>query len=279
MRLSAEADHARPAATESWVAPPRRRRLSPYARHRLWALLALVVIGGPAFLIGGLHWEGDVDLDEAVARFRAAGPRAAVAVPGLPEPGVYRYRTTGGELVSFLDYHRDYSSTTMRIVTRHGCGVREEQWFLVQHLEYYDRCGSELPAYGTDIAYWWTHGTQDFRCDPGGSFDMAGRSPGDKVTWSCRDEDTRADQVTEYLGDEDMVVEGRTVRARHTRWVTTFSGATVGTATVDDWFHPETGLVLREKRVIGLGVGSPFVGDLAYLDDSDFTVVSLQPVR
>lgn len=267
------------ATAEPWAAPARRRRLSAYARHRLWALVGLVVIGGPAFLIGGLYWEGDVTLDEAVAMFRAAGADAAVAVPGLPEPGVYEYRTTGGEFVSFLDYRREYSSTTMRIVTRHGCGVREEQWFLVQHLEYYDRCGSELPSYGTDIAYWWTHGTQDFRCRPGGSFDMAGRSPGDRVEWTCSDEDTRADQVTEYLGDEDVVVGGQAVRARHTRWITTFSGATVGTATVDDWFHPETGLVLREKRVIGLKVGSPFVGELGYLDDSDFTVVSLRPAR
>jgi hypothetical protein len=264
---------------EKWAAPPRRRRLSSRARHRLLALAGLVVIGGPAFLIGGLHWVGHLDADEARARFRAAGPAAAEEVAGLPRPGVYEYRTTGGEDISFLDYHRTYSATTVRIVTRHGCGVREEQWFLVQHIEYYDRCGETLVGYGTDIAYWWTHGTQDFRCDPGGSFDMAGRRPGDRVTWHCRDEDTQAAQVTEYIADEDITVGATTIRARHTRWTTTFSGATKGTAVVEDWFDPSTGLVLREKRVIGLRVGSPFVGAVGYTDNSDFTLLSTTPLR
>ena len=263
-----------------WAAPPRRRRWSKAAKRRVWVAVLVVVIGAPAFVIGGTFWVSDLDLDEAVARFRAAGPAAAgSAGPGLPEPGVYRYRTTGGERISFLDYDRDYSDVTMRIVTRHGCGVREEQWFLVQHIEYYDRCGEALPAYGTDIAYWWTHGTQDFVCEPGGSFDMSGRRPGDRVEWTCADEDTKAAQVTEYLGDEEVVVGGQAIRARHTRWVTTFSGATVGVATVEDWFHPATGLVLRERRAIGLRVGSPFVGRLDYVDQSEFTLLALTPAR
>jgi hypothetical protein len=238
-----------------------------------------VVVGGPAFIIGGRYWVSSVGLDDALARFRAAGPVAAAPVPGLPEPGVYRYRTTGGEHISFLDYRRDYSATTMRIVTARGCGVREQQWFLVQHLEYYDRCGDALDSYGTDIAFWWTHGTQAFRCQPGGSFDMAGHRPADQVTWSCADEDTDAAQLTQYVADETVEVGGVAVPARHTRWITTFSGATRGTATVDDWFAPDTGLVLHEHREIGLRVGSPFVGSVAYVDSSDFTVLSLTPAR
>ena len=263
----------------AWVAPPPRRRLSRSARRRLVVLAVALPLLGIAFVWGGRYWIGHVDPDEALARFRAAGPSAAVPVPGLPTPGVYRYRTSGGERISFLEYRRDYSGVTTRIVTRRGCGVREEHWFLVQHLEYYDRCGEALPAYGTDIAYWWTHGTQDFRCQPGGSFDMAGRARGERVTWQCGDEDTQAAQVTEHIGDEDLAIDGRPVRARHTRWTTTFSGATTGVATVDDWFDPATGLVLRERRAIGLRVGSPFVGRLDYVDQSEFTLLSLEPLR
>lgn len=262
----------------AWAAPPKIRRLSPYWKHRLVALGVVLAVGLPLFIIGGKYWVGHVDLDEAVARFRSAGPAAAELVAGLPEPGVYRYRTSGGERISFLDYKRSYSPTTVRIITRHGCGVREDQWFVVQHLEYYDRCGSALAGYGTDIAYWWTHGTQDFRCD-GGSFDMAGHRPGDEVTWSCRDEDTRAAQKTEYVADEEVVVDGRSMPARHTRWTTIFSGATIGAAVVDDWFDPSTGLVLKEKRAIGLRVGSPFVGDIDYVDESEFVLLSLTPSR
>jgi hypothetical protein len=247
-------------------------------RHRLVAFGALVVVGAPTFLIGGMLWEGRVEPAEAVARFRARGPAAARAVPGLPEPGVYRYRTTGGEQVSFLHYRRDYPSTTVRIVTSRGCGVREEQWFLVQHLEYYDRCGAALPTYGTDIAYWWTHGTQDFRCD-GGSFDGADLARGQRATWRCADEDTKAGQTTERVGDERVGVAGRDLAARHTRWTTVFSGATSGGAVVDDWFDPATGLVLREERHIGLEVGSPFVGRLTYADNSTYELLSTTPDR
>ena len=235
-------------------------------------------MGGPAFLLGGRWWVHPVDPDRALARFRAAGPEAAAVVDGLPVPGVYRYRTTGGERVSFLDYRRDYSPVTTRIVTRHGCGVRETQLFLVQHVEYYDRCGERLVSYGTDIAYWWTHGTQDFTCD-GGSFDASGMRPGDRVEWQCGDEDTDAAQVTEYVGDEEIEIDGRVVTARHTRWTTVFSKATRGTAVVDDWFDPRTGLVLMERRNIGLRVGSPFVGDLSYIDVSDYLLLSTEPAR
>jgi hypothetical protein len=252
--------------------------VTPGARHRLVALGATVVIGVPAFVFGGTYWVSEVTPAEALARFRAQGG-AGVAPAGLPETGVYRYRTTGGEHISFLDYRRDYPSTTVRVVTARGCGVRETQWFLEQHVEYYDRCGGGLAAYGTDIAYWWTHGTQDFKCS-GGSFDAAGMQAGETARWRCADEDTLAEQETTYVGDEDVSVGGGVpLAARHTRWVTRFSGATEGTATVDDWFNAANGLVLRESRNIGLKVGSVFVGDVTYVDISSFALESLSPSR
>ncbi len=247
-------------------------------RHRLVAFGVLVAVGIPAFLVGGRYWVDAIDPSEAVARFRAAGPSAAAPVAGLPVPGVYRYRTTGGERISLFDYRRHYSPVTVRIVTRYGCGVREQQWFLVQHLEYYDRCASALPSYGTDIAYWWTHGTQAFKCTSG-SFDGADLAPGGRSNWECRDEDTKAAQTVEYVADEPVEVAGRTTMARHTRWTTVFSGATDGGAVVDDWFAPTDGLVLREERHIGLRVGSPFVGRLTYADNSTYELLSTTPDR
>ena len=252
-------------------------------RRRLLSILLavdLLLLSGGLFLVGGRQWSGDIDLEEALTRFRAAGVAATQGAParGLPAPGVYRYATTGGEWVSLFDTYRAYSPTTLRIVTRRGCGVREEQFFVTQHLEYYDRCGPELVTYGTDVAYWWTHGTQDFRCQ-GGSFDMAGMRPGDRVEWECSDEDTRARQITEYIGDELVEVEGVPLPARHTRWTTLFSGATIGGALVDDWFDPSTGLLLKETRDIALQVGSQFVGRLDYTDKSAYTLLSVTPSR
>ena len=257
------------------------RSQRPLKRHLLVLLVVdLFLLSGGLFLVAGRYWSADTDLEEALTRFRAAGPAAttAEAVPGLPAPGVYRYATTGGEWVSLFDTYRAYSSTTARIVTRRGCGVREEQFFVTQHLEYYDRCGSRLVAYGTDIAYWWTHGTQDFTCE-GGSFDMADKRPGDRVEWDCADEDTKAHQITEYIGDETVEVGGVPLPARHVRWTTLFSGATIGGAVVEDWFDPVSGLVLRETRDIALKVGSQFVGRLDYTDKSAFTLLAVTPDR
>ncbi len=239
--------------------------------------MLLVALGGPVFLAAGLAWRHPVHVDEAVARFRRAGPAAARPVEGLPEPGVYRYATTGGERVSFLDHRRRYSPVTTRLVTSRGCGVREEQLFLRQHVEYYDRCAERLVSYGTDIAYWWTHGTQDFVCD-GGVFDGTRLAVGERSEWECGDEDTRARQVVERLADDTVEVDGERLPARRTRWITYFTGATRGTATVDDWFDPVTGLVLREERNIGLRVGSPFVGQLSYIDVSGYRLLSTVPL-
>ena len=247
-------------------------------RARLVAVLLAAVATGQGFIVSGLFWVDGVGVDQAVARFRAAGAEAAEPAPGLPVPGVYRYRTTGGETVSFLGYRRDYTPVTTRTITRHGCGVREVQRFLAQHLEYYDRCGNALVGYGTDIAYWWTSGTQDFRCGPG-SFDGADLASGGRVEWHCADEDTQARQITEHLGDEEVEVGGARVPARHTRWTTIFSGATTGSAVVHDWFDPRTGLVLRETRDIALRVGSPFVGMLDYRDVSTYDLLSTEPRR
>ena len=248
------------------------------ARRRLLAIAIAIVLCLGLFLLAGTVWEDSIDRDQAVKRFRSAGPAAAEVVGGLPEPGVYAYRTTGGEKVSFLEYERPYSSTTYRIVTKRGCGVREEQNFLVQHVEYYDRCGPRLTAYGTDIAFWWTHGTQDFTCT-GGSFDASDVPVQGQVEWECRDEDTVARQITANLGDEPIEVDGEAIDARHVRWTTIFDGATKGAAVVEDWFDPDTGLVLKETRNIGLRVGSPFIGDISYIDVSDYVLQSTTPAR
>ena len=249
-----------------------------HRRRKLVLGLLVVVAVGQAFIVAGLFWSDPVSVEQAVVGFRAAGADAARPAPGLPVPGVYRYRTTGGETVSFLRYRRDYSPITTRTVTRRGCGVREVQLFLAQHLEYYDRCGAALVGYGTDIAYWWTHGTQDFRCGPG-SFDGSDLAAGGRAEWRCADEDTRARQITEHLGEEEVEVDGARLRARHTRWTTIFSGATTGSAVVDDWFDLRTGLVLRETRNIALRVGSPFVGSLDYRDVSTYDLLSQEPLR
>jgi hypothetical protein len=102
---------------------------------------------------------------------------------------------------------------------------------------------------------------------------------GEPAIWECHDEDTNALQTTENLGDEELSVEGTVMKARHTRWTTVFDGATKGAAVVEDWFDVETGLVLRETRNIGLRVGSPFIGDIAYLDVSEYTLLSTTPDR
>ena len=46
---------------------------------------------------------------------------------------------------------------------------------------------------------------------------------------------------------------------------------------VEDWFDVDTGLVLKETRNIGLRVGSPFIGDLSYIDVSEYALLSTTP--
>ena len=215
-------------------------------------------MGGPAFLIGGTHWRTASTGDEAVARFRAAGPAAAASrPPACPCPASTATGPPAGRGCRSSTTDRDYTPVTHRIVTRHGCGIREEQFFLVQHLEYYDRCGERLVAYGTDIAFWWTHGTQDFACT-GGSFDGAGLRAGGagRVGVRRRGHPGPRRPPSTWATRRSRSTGGRS-RPATPGGRRSSTGATKGAAVVDDWFDLDTGLVLRETRNIGLRVGSP----------------------
>lgn len=258
--------------------------------RRSWSVRALaafdvlaLVVG--LFLVVGRSWVGGVSRRQAIGHYRDSvgsgvlDPPASTVANGLPAPGVYRYKTAGGERLSLFGIHRTYSGTTMRVVTSlPGCGVRERQYFLVQHVDQYDRCGDVLVAYGTDLAYYFTHHQHTYVCQ-GGSFDMGDARPGVTTTWSCGDKATQTRETTRYVADETVSVGGFDVAARHTQRVTVFSGATLGRAVVDDWFDSGTGLVLREHREVGLRFGSPFGGHITYTDKSEMTVLSLEPDR
>ena len=106
----------------------------------LRALLILVLL---AIVAGGFwvwHRAGSstpVDQDAAVREFRGAGGAAGAGRPGVPRPGVYRFRQSGSERGGIGPVHlsRSLPGTALYVVTPEPGGYREDLDISEEHTE------------------------------------------------------------------------------------------------------------------------------------------------
>jgi hypothetical protein len=226
---------------------------------RLLAVLLAAVLGLDAFVVYGATVTHPVGLTEAVARFRAA--------PGDgPVDGVYLYDTTGYERVDRLGIKRDYPRVSARIV-RHGggCGAREEIVLFREHTETYTSCDGALTGFGTRLTYFFVPSVTALSCDPRGA---------------CRDaaHDVRATVDVAPGGRGAATVGGVALPCRRLVVTTVLTGANAGGAR-RDLCVADSGLVLTERRSVGVVARSAFVGRVAYTEEATFTLRSTVPVR
>ncbi len=227
------------------------------------ATLALVA-ATDVFLLYGAHAADPVTPDEAVARYRAAPGGDAT---GGPPPGVYLYDTAGFAAVDALGVRRDYPAVSTRIVrARPGCGWREEVALFAEHVETYDTCAGRPAGFGTRLVYFAVPSETDLACAADG-------------TCHDPDNDVSATLTTHRGGHGAAVVGGRTVRCVNVSLRTVLRGSTAGGAVRDLCVEPATGLVLTERRSVGLVARSRFVGRVTYTEHATFTLRSLEPLR
>lgn len=226
---------------------------------RLVAALLAVVLGLDAFLVYGATVDHPVRLAEAVARFRA-GPGGAAG------DGVYLYDTTGYERVDRLGIHRAYPRVSARIL-RHtgGCGAREEVVLFREHSETYMSCNGAPTGFGTRLTYFFVPSVTALSCDARGA---------------CRDaaHDVRATLTVADGGPGTALVGGVPLPCRRVVVTTVLTGSNAGGARRDLCVAP-SGLVLTERRSVGVVARSAFVGRVAYSEEATFTLRSTVPVR
>ena len=259
------------------------------ANHRILALgmgaavtVGLVGIGLWFFLFRSPATQ--VDLSQALRLYRQAQrPGTATADPRLPPPGVYRYRTSGGEQLSLGGIARTFPAVTQMIVTGTRCATMDWEPF-EQHVEGLVECPAtgqgvrvdSLPTY-EEIAG--IRSTTDIRCPPDAY--LVPPRPAVGATWraTCAAPGTAVAYAGQLLGTSSVDVAGRVVPALHVRITLTISGAESGSNPTDYWLAERSGVILRQQETVALGQRNGPLGSVRYSEEMTISLDALSPTR
>jgi len=234
-------------------------------QHRVLSvlLLAMVIVacaGGTAWALVFRTVSSPVSLRQALRTYRREqSAKILESVRNrLPAPGVYTYRTRGGEGLSLMGVGRSFPASSSMIVVDSGCAT--VSWVpIAQHTEETVLCRQSdgaltTPELVTEESIVGSDTRSVVRCPPtayllppepaaGGRWRatcvLAGA--GEKVALEGQD-----------LGPATAVVGGRRVPVEHTRVTLTYAGTVRGTNPTDYWLVPGSGLIVREQETVAM---------------------------
>lgn len=256
-------------------------------QHRLLSVLILAFVivssaGGTAWAIVFRTVSSPVGLREALRIYRKEQAEKVVLTlrNHLPSPGVYAYRTTGGESLTLPGMGRAFPPTTSMIVTGGACAA--VSWVpLVQHTETTTECpgpggGFTVPRLVTEESIAGTNTTSTVWCPATAYLLPPDPSPGRTWAATCRLQSPaeKVPLVGEVLGQSTMSVGGRSVTVEHTRVTLTFDGSQAGTNPTEFWMVPSSGLIVQEKEDVEATSGS-----VGYSEHMLSTLSNLEPLR
>ena len=241
-------------------------------------LLALVAVG---WVLWHQSSTTPVTVGQAKRSFRSQ-QRPGRRLPGLPAPGVYRYRTTGGERLSVGSVHREFPSMTDVVVVDGKCASLD--WVpLEEHTEELTECrtpgGTTTPSSTSTERITALSTSEPITCGPG-----AYLLPSDPVagsTWSasCTSGNTRIALTGSVIGVATVNVSGKSLAAEHVRVELDFTGDEHGTNPCDYWIAPDDGMVLREVERVDLSESVGPLGTVHYTEQMSISLASTTPLR
>ena len=256
-------------------------------QHRVLSvlILALVIVssaGGTAWALVFRTVSSPVGLREALRIYRREQTEKVLQTlrNHLPSPGVYSYRTSGGESLSLPGMDRSFPSTTSMIVTGANCAVIS--WVpLEQHTETTTECvgpdgGFTVPRLVTQESIAGTEATSTVTCPATAYLLPSGATAGQKWAATCALQNP-AEKVAftgEALGASTMSIAGHAVAVEHTRFTLTFDGSQAGMNPTDFWIVPSSGLVVQEKEEVSVTSGG-----VHYSENMLSTLTGLSPLR
>lgn len=259
-------------------------------QHRVLSvlILALVIVssaGGTAWALVFRTVSSPVGLREALRMYRREQTDRVLQTlrNHLPSPGVYSYRTSGGESLSLPGMGRSFPPATSMIVTAGTGGTcASVSWVpLTQHTETTTECtgpdgGLTVPRLVTQESIAGTSTTSTVDC-PATAYLLAPRATtGQKWAATCALQ-SPAEKVAlagEALGESTMSIAGHSVTVEHTRLVLTFDGSQDGRNPTDFWIVPSNGLIVQEKEAVAATSGG-----VSYSENMLSTLTSLSPLR
>jgi hypothetical protein len=211
----------------------------------------------------------------------ADGDREERAGPRRPQPGVYRYATTGGDRLSMRGSARDYPETTSVTIRHDDCGFTQRWDVFDERWEERTWCVEDGPRQMMAMSSYrefFGHGVRtDLRCD-GSAPSPEAVEPGAGWMVVCENGDTRATTSIE-VGDEARIeVDGERVDTLHLSLEATVEGETEGRMSGEQWIAPETGLLVRERWETEVETSGP-MGPITYREDYTLLLESTEPAR
>jgi hypothetical protein len=210
-------------------------------------------------------------------------PAATTTDNGLAPPGVYRYRTSGSESLSFAGTDRGFPSDTDIVVTGARCDT--DQWeALAEHVEAMVVCrgpGKSIEMVSS-TTYEQIAGITDksvLTCSRGTYLVPPDPAPGAQWRSSCRSPGLRVTVTGRVVGSEPVRVGKATVSALHTRVVLHFAGSETGSSPADYWFSSGDGLILRQRETSSISQAAGPLGAIHYSEQMQVVLESLVPAR
>ncbi len=256
-------------------------------QHRVLSVLILAVVivttaGGTAWALVFRTVSSPVGLREALRVYRKDQTAKVLGSlrAHLPAPGVYTYRTSGGESLSLVGMSRGFPSRTSMVVADDLCAT--VSWLpLVEHTETTTICatsggGLQLPRLVTFESIAGSQTTSTITC-PATAWLLPPNSSKD-THWSAAcflvNPKERVSMTGVNLGPSIMTVAGQAVDVDHVRVDLRFEGAQSGTNPTDFWVVPSTGLIVRERELV-----SADQGGVHYSESMDAVLTGLSPRR
>jgi hypothetical protein len=256
-------------------------------QHRWLSVLVLAFIilssaGGTAWALVFRTVSSPVGLREALRMYRKEQSEKMLSSlrAHLPGPGVYSYRTSGGEGLNLVGVQRGFPSETSMIVTDGRCAT--VIWVpITQHTESTTVCAAvdgalSVPQLVTHEDIAGTSTTATLTCPATAYLLPAGAAPGQRWSGTCT-LSSPAEKVAvtgEALGPATMTIGGSNVSVEHTRLTFTYRGGAQGTNPTDYWVVPSTGLIVREKEMVSVTQGGAH-----YSENMDTVLTGLVPAR
>jgi hypothetical protein len=256
-------------------------------QHRMLSVIALALIivscaGGTAWALVFRTVSSPVGLREALRMYRKeqTGKMLASLRNRLPAPGVYTYRTSGGESLNLVGVARSFPETTSMIVADGRCAT--VSWVpIAQHTEATTFCSASngaltVPKLVTDESIAGSTTTSTITCPANSYLLPAGVQTGQRwhATCSLADPAEKIGLTGQALGRSIMAVGGHPVPVTHARITLTFKGSEHGLNPTDYWVVPATGLIVREKETVAVTQGS-----VRYSENMETTLAGLNPAR
>ena len=256
-------------------------------QHRVLSVLVLATVMGAC--AGGTAWalifrtvSSPVTLREALRIYRREQTAKVVASVHnrLPAPGVYTYRTSGGEGLNLIGVQRGFPATTSMIVTEGRCAT--VTWVpIVEHAETMVLCRGPsgtlwVPKFATSESIAGTHTTSVVNCPRPAALVPTSVAVGARWRATCAlaGPVERVEFDGRLVDTATTVVGGRKVPVEHVRTTLVYTGLQSGINPIDLWIDPATGIIVREWETSSIDQGG-----VHYREDMRAELAALVPSR